>query len=277
MHSPHAQSSERSSAQIVRVVSVTPSSLLVAALRGPAEPWQVASALPEGTQLVHGDQVVVLSSAHGPIAVARLRRDEAPETRETEHALSDGARVTLGTTQIVVERADGTPLFRYEAGAAHGKVTLASESLELGASAGDLSLTAAGAIRLQSRSLSACTGMPGHSSTLSLEPRRARLRADAVELSADAFKLDAHEAELSGDDLQSHFKRARLKVERLETIADSVVSRARNVYQNVQELLQQQAGSLRTLVAGTAQLKAREVAQRAEEAYKIRGEKIHIG
>jgi hypothetical protein len=56
-----------------------------------------------------------------------------------------------------------------------------------------------------------------------------------------------------------------------------VVSRARNVYQSVQELWQQQAGSLRTLVSGTAQLKAREVSHRAQDAYKIRAEKIHLG
>jgi Protein of unknown function (DUF3540) len=220
--------------------------------------------------------------AYASLAIARVG-GEAPAARAREdagertHALSDGARVKLDSTSIVVERADGTPLFRYEVGAQHGKVTLASESLELSASAGDLSLTAAGAIRLEGRTLSARTHMPGHTSAFSLDPRRARLSADAVELASATFKLDAQQAELSGDALEIHFKRARLRVERLETFADSVVSHARNFYQSVQELLQQQAGSLRTLVAGTAQLKAREVAQRAEESYKIRGEKIHIG
>ena len=271
----HAQTKiepSESSAEVVRVVSIAGGTLRVTAASGPAEPWQVACAIPDGVALSAGDQVVVLPSSQGPIAIARLRSAEP-----TEHALSDGARVKLDATTLSVERADGTPLFRYEAGAHGGKVTLAAESLELAARAGDLSLSAAGTIRLEGRALHARMQMPGHSTTFALDPRRAQLSADELSLSGQSVTLEAGKAVLKGDEVQSTFKRAVIKLERLESVVDTAVSRARNVYQTVQELLQQQAGSLRTIVAGTAQLKAREVTQRAEEGFKVRADKIHLG
>jgi hypothetical protein len=206
-----------------------------------------------------------------------LTRAGTGAARAGLHTLSDGVRVRLEATRISVERSDGTSLFTYEAGAAHGKITLAAESLAFAASAGDLTLSAAGAIHLESHSLSARMGMPGSETTLYLEPRRARLTAHELALSSTDFKLDVRDAELTGTELRGSFKRAVLTLAHLDTVADVMVCRARNVYQSVHELLQQQVGSLRTLVSGTAQLKAREITQRAEDGYKIRGEKIHIG
>lgn len=272
-------------AQILRVVGSTPETLIVTAHSGPAEPWSVRCALPPEVRVVAGDEVVVLPSSEGPVAIARLRsaRESSPaiepsdQTARDTQSLADGTRVRSDATSISVERADGTPLFRYSAEAGRGTVSLSAEALNLAASAGDLTLQAAGEIRLRSRSLSLQSSMPGAQTKLELGPRKAHLSSAALELSSDAFKLHAAEAELSGGELRSTFRRAVVALDRLESTADVVVSRARNVYQSVQELLQQQAGNLRTLVAGSAQLKAREVAHRADEAYKIRAEKIHLG
>jgi Protein of unknown function (DUF3540) len=272
MAQPQIRQAASEGAQILRVVDITEDELIVTAHSGPAEPWRVRSALPPNVRVGPGDEVVVLASSEGPVAIARLR-----DPNVNTQALSDGTRVHSDDSSIAVERADGTPLFRYSVESGRGSVTLSAETLNLAASTGDLCLSAAGEIRLRSRSLSLQSGMPGARSGLELTPRSARLSGDAVAVSGRAFRLDAAEAELRGGELRTQFKRAVVVLERLETTADSVVSRARNVYQSVQELLQQQAGSLRTLVAGSAQLKARDIAQRAEEAYKIRADKIHLG
>jgi len=285
MAQPQTRPATFDGAQILRVVGSTADALIVTAHSGPAEPWRVRSALPVDVHVSPGDEVVVLPSSEGPVAIARLRSpvpDEqaAPATRAGEAAiqpLADGTRVHADATSISVERADGTPLFRYSAEPGRGTVTLSAEALHLAASAGDLTLQAAGEIRMRSRTLSLKSSMPGADAALEIGPRSARLVGRALELAGETFKLDAAEAELSGGELRSSFKRAVIALDRLESTADVVVSRARNVYQSVQELLQQQAGNLRTLVAGSAQLRAREVTHRAEEAYKIRAEKIHLG
>lgn len=232
--------------------------------------------MPEPQQLTQSRSHSFQARVEPPAPTRGARIVRACE-RDAPHTLSDGVRATLGATRITVERADGTLLFVYDAGTKHGKVTLASESLALGASGGDLLLSAAGAIRLEGRSLAARFAMPGHESTLLLDPRRARLRADALELSGAELKLDAPRTELAAEDFEARVLRARFTFGRLEAVADSVVARAENVYQHVAQLLQQQVGSLRTLVAGSAQLKAREVTQRADETYKVRAESIQLG
>ena len=282
MAQPQVRQAVTADAQIVRVVDLAQDALVVTAYSGPAEPWRVRCGLPPGVDVAPGDELVVLSTHGGPVAIARLRepRNEPtaqPHAASGQRTLADGTRVASDERSVTVERADGTPLFRYHSDEGRGTVTLEAESMQLRASAGDLSLSAAGEIRLRSRTLSLESAQPGARSTLELTPRRAQLTSDALALASRAFQLDAGEAELRGTELRSQFKRAVVALERLETRADTVISRARNVYQSVQELLQQQAGSLRTLVSGSAQLKAREVSQRAEEAYKIRAEKIHLG
>ncbi|HEX6244658.1 MAG TPA: hypothetical protein VFZ61_27255, partial [Polyangiales bacterium] len=197
-------------AQIVRVVGTTQDALVVTAYSGPAEPWCVRCGLPEGLEVSPGDELLVLPTSEGPVAIARLRSPgtsrpgaDAQPTQESlasavPRTLADGTRVASDERSITVERADGTPLFRYHSEAGHGTVTLEAEAMHLAASAGDLSLSAAGEIRLRGRSLSLQSAQPGASSTLQLSPRRARLESDALALAGRSFQLDAGEAELRG-------------------------------------------------------------------------------
>lgn len=64
---------------------------------------------------------------------------------------------------------------------------------------------------------------------------------------------------------------------RLETLAETVVSRAKNVYQTIEELTQLQTGRLRMLVKGNCHLKARDAFLKAEQDFKVDGEQIHLG
>jgi hypothetical protein len=66
-------------------------------------------------------------------------------------------------------------------------------------------------------------------------------------------------------------------VDVLETRATRVVTRAKNLYQQVEELAQTQAGRLRLVADGAFHLHARRVLVKAEEDVKLRGEKIHLG
>ena len=64
---------------------------------------------------------------------------------------------------------------------------------------------------------------------------------------------------------------------RLETEAQTVVSKAANVYQTVEDLTQLQTGRMRTLVEGSCHLKARDAFLKAEQDFKVDGEQIHLG
>jgi hypothetical protein len=64
---------------------------------------------------------------------------------------------------------------------------------------------------------------------------------------------------------------------RLETVAETVVSKARNFYRTIEELTQLQTGRLRVLVKGNCHLKARDVFLKAEQDFKVDGQQIHLG
>ena len=64
---------------------------------------------------------------------------------------------------------------------------------------------------------------------------------------------------------------------RLETVAETVVSKAKNVYRTVEELTQLQTGRLRMLIKGSCHLKARDAFLKAEQDFKVDGEQIHLG
>lgn len=72
-------------------------------------------------------------------------------------------------------------------------------------------------------------------------------------------------------------RKISLRARRLETQADTVTAKAKNVYQSVEELDQLQAGRTRTLVEGSCHLQARDAFLNAGEDFKIDGKQIHLG
>ncbi len=72
-------------------------------------------------------------------------------------------------------------------------------------------------------------------------------------------------------------RKISLRARRLETQADTVTAKAKNVYQSVEELNQLQAGRTRTLVEGSCHLQARDAFLNAGEDFKIDGKQILLG
>ncbi len=71
--------------------------------------------------------------------------------------------------------------------------------------------------------------------------------------------------------------RVRLVAERIESMADTVIERAKNVYRVVERLSQLKTGRLRTLVDSTLHLKARRTVVSSDEDCKIAAKQIHLG
>ena len=89
--------------------------------------------------------------------------------------------------------------------------------------------------------------------------------------------IDAERGEFNVEEAKYTGKRLLSKVDRLESIAGSVIAKARNIYQTVEELSQVRAGRMRTMVARTFHFKSKKAFVKAEEDYKIKAEKIHLG
>ncbi|MFO0607243.1 MAG: DUF3540 domain-containing protein [Polyangiales bacterium] len=66
-------------------------------------------------------------------------------------------------------------------------------------------------------------------------------------------------------------------VEALETRAARVVTRAKSVYQEVEDLAQTHAGRVRVVADEALHLHAKRALLKADEDVKVRGEKVHLG
>lgn len=69
----------------------------------------------------------------------------------------------------------------------------------------------------------------------------------------------------------------RLVAGKIETIVETILEKAKNVYRAVEKLTQLKTGRMRTLVDGTSHLVTRKAFYKAEEEFKIKGDKIHLG
>ncbi len=93
--------------------------------------------------------------------------------------------------------------------------------------------------------------------------RIVRIRGGAIEMNSNVLMIRAASA--------------RWIVNRLESLVETLVEKARNTYRTVEQLTQLRAGRMRTLVDQTFQFKSRKVLLKSEEDFKIRGERIHLG
>ena len=95
--------------------------------------------------------------------------------------------------------------------------------------------------------------------------------------SAGTVRIDGASIELTGRTLEVRTTHARWIVDRLETVAGTLVEKAKNAYRTVEQLAQLKTGRMRTLVDETYQFKSKRAFLKAEEDFKIKGEQIHLG
>ena len=197
--------------------------------------------------LVAGDNpedlhvLAVLQSA------SRTRKPvESVETREGARAEVDDA--TSGSS-IRVFSNDGNLLFEYDAAADNATVCMQAENVEF-RTRGDLAFSSGGSVRLSGREVH-------------MDAARGRVAIDELDYSGKRFVgvLD----------------RSKLLVGRLETVAKTVSSTARNVYQKVTGLKQLRTRRMRTLVETSYHLKSERANLKTEEEFKVDGKEILLG
>lgn len=69
----------------------------------------------------------------------------------------------------------------------------------------------------------------------------------------------------------------KLTAKKMETVVETIMEKAKNIYQTIENLTQLKTGRLRTLVQGTTHVKTLKAFYKAEEDFKIKGKKIHLG
>jgi hypothetical protein len=112
---------------------------------------------------------------------------------------------------------------------------------------------------------------------ISFHGHQVDMNTHKIGVSAQKGDIRIEETVYTGRKLLGNIGHAKLIAERLETVAQTMIEKAKNLYQSVDELSQIKTGRMRTLVKKTFHFKAKKAFVKAQEDYKIRAEKIHLG
>lgn len=204
----------------------------------------------------------VLETAAGARRVA-TREGAAAEVKEED-----------GGERIEVRDAEARLLFEYRPEAGRGVLSMPTGDLELHAPGGNIDLVSGGSVRVRG----------GEAVSLSAGATSIGVGRESAEISARDLKVASRRADFlvgeavyRGERLSAAVEQVKTVTRKLETVAGWVFERAKSVFRKVEELDQLEAGRTRTLVEGSATLRAGSAAIEADHDVKIDGSGIHLG
>jgi hypothetical protein len=225
-----------------------------------------------------------------PIGESNRRMDNELPVLESARASRDrsldlalGARAVVSEDEALqVFAPDGQLVFEYDPATGRNRVVAPAGCLEI-VTGSDLSLRSGNEISIEARrvvlrgreELSLETGRK--TTAFRIKPGSLDIASESLHLAAGRAAFECGETVFRGNRIEGTFERASLVIGRLETVARTVVEKARNVYRTVEKLAQLKAGRVRTVVDGSHVVRARKTTVHADEDVRIQANKIHLG
>jgi hypothetical protein len=233
-------------------------------------------AIPSPPRLRCGDRVLVAGNGNDYFIIGALDCGPVGRTAENRLELSCGVKAEIaGTPDAEVLRivsGEGGLLFEYDSATGKSRVNAPSGDLEFHSEKGGIVFTSAKSIRMNT------SGDAGDCrAAITLNAGRMDLTSAEIGISTGKGDFQIHETRYAGDAFSGNVDTVRLVMNRFESAAATVMQKAKNIYQTVEELAQVHAGRMRTLVDATWHMKSRRTFLKAEEDVKIKGEKIYLG
>jgi hypothetical protein len=265
--------------------------VVVPQLHGPRESWaRLAVAVP--AKLRAGDSVLIAGADIDELYVIGwlTAADSPPDPPRVE--LANGVQAVVARNgqgeTLTVLSAEHKPLFEYESTAGKTRVHLPAGDVEFVAESGGMSFVSSGGIHfrsgqtveMQSRlgirlRIADALGQVG--SLFALRPHDAQWAGSRLAIGAEHLDVHASEARCTGKNWQARFGTVKLVVQTLESLTETVVAKARNVYQTVADLWQLKSGRVRAVSDSSLHLKGEDVVMKSEQDFKIKAEQIHLG
>jgi phage baseplate assembly protein gpV len=241
--------------------------------------------------LSSGDEVLIMTDSHGRMYIVGILscRQDAPPSGERLY-LDDGsfAKIDRGADgeRLKVFNSNDEMVVDYHAATHTVNVTSESGDLALASTTGSIALHAAKDIVLNAPQvrLDADRDLElrvkaenGNGPALSMQNRRMQLSSPLMEITSQRVRLFFAEVKLTGKTLLGRIGDVQFVTRKIESVADTVLAKARNVYRTIAELSQLKAGRQRTLIENSSHMKARKTILKSEEDFKVKAEKIHLG
>ncbi len=214
-------------------------------------------AMPHSFQLKWGDTVLAAGDNDNFYIIGILKGSAKDRLTLTSGAMAEVAE-SPEEEKLKVYSKEGGLIFEYDAKTGKSRVDIPAGDLEFVAKDGNIDFISEKDIRFFSKN--------------SID-----LKSHMMGMTADVGEVDIGHTQYSGKTLSGRIDTVKLVMKRMETIAENMIETAQNVYRTVAKLSQLKTGRLRTLVQETSQFKSKKAFFKADEDFKIKGDKIHLG
>ena len=249
-------------------------------------------AIPTPCQLSAGDKVLAMGNNIDELYIIGIldRVSEEAPVEKTLH-LSGGSRAQVSgpadeqSIQIYSKKRE--LLFEYDEKKGKAKVNLETGDIEFVSQKGNINFYAGQDILLSGQAV----GITGRSgivlgilntlgkiqSAFTLKPRQMNLQSPEIEMEAQQGDFQIGKTSFTGKLFSGNVNVVKLNMDRIETVVQTFIQKAKSVYKTVSELSQLKTGRMRTLVESTFHLKSKKIFMKADEDVKVKADKIHLG
>jgi hypothetical protein len=240
-----------------------------------------------------GDEVLTLTDAGGQMYIVGVLtcKREAPDAAAGIR-LADGAAARLDgppeNQSLKLYSRDNELLIDYQSDTGNVIVHAPSGNLEFSADKGSIGFHSAGDIRMDGHHVGLTArndlhlgvqdpNVGGTGPSMTMKTRKMELIAPVLDLTAQRAQLFMQETRIAGKKLLGRIGDVQFIGRKIESVADTVLAKAKNMYRTISELSQLKAGRQRTLIENTSHMKARKTILKSEKDFKVKAEKIHLG
>ena len=250
-------------------------------------------AIPLSQKLQWGDKILVAGETIDDFYIIGILHNRSLEHEKSKRLVSkSGAKVEVSGSpdeeRLRVYSQHGRLVFEYDPETGKSRVDIPEGDLEISTRSGNIDFKSAKDIRFVSKqsiemhcpkSIRMLTSdVKGNDLTaVNLESDKISLNSPEIGITSQKGDIRIDETEYTGKKVSGKIKNVKLIMERLESTANTVIEKVKNIYKTVEGLSQLKAGRMRTIVNASWQCKSKKAFLKAEEDFKIKGEKIHLG
>ena len=103
------------------------------------------------------------------------------------------------------------------------------------------------------------------------------MHSPKISVRAKKGDVQINDTMISGNKLSANIDSAKLMINRLETVSQTVISKAKNMYNTIDQLSQVKTGRMRFLIENTFHMKSHKTVMKSNDDFKINAKKIHLG
>ncbi len=182
----------------------------------------------------------------------------------------------------------GALIFEYDSSTGKSRVDIPSGDLEITTQNGNIDFTSAQGIRFSSINpielkssekiqFTVTDNSRSTSTAISLDSHAIDMKSPKLGIKAQKGELSIEDTHYSGKRITAVFENVKCVMDRFESAAVTVIEKLKNVYRSVEGLTQLRTGRMRTIVDTTYQFKSKKAFLKAEEEFKVKGNKIYLG